>query len=396
MLTIALALFTTRIWLPDMLVRNSRYCSPNGSYCVVVRDFVNLPDHATARAKVAIEDNNPSERRATLYAKKKRVARTRIVWPYRQLLTADSGQFAVVRHLTRPVLAETPVLDIFTNGAMRTLTAGDVFAASDFDALNGYGFELDALVDGGELIVDRDVRVDLATATRVDPLRDRHPTPRVWVVTDEDVRERAIDRPVPAYPPVAVKARIAGSVLIEIAVSPKGQVTVLVLHFLDEKAVEDEIEIDLATGKRIGPPVNALAVPRLWVSSAGYLPVKHRVSWSPARCLGTTDPEPPPATRISSAELLARAISRPLELNPQIRSLRMGTVFFDVTVAENGSVLCTSAIAIPPGSHRFALDDMLRNWRFAPSADKYRGELQFHFDVLNDEECRRVGCDSEW
>jgi len=220
-----LVLLTTRIWMPDALVKNPRFCSPGGAHCVVVREYVNLPDHATARAKVVLEDEHPSQRRATLYAKKKRVLRTRIVAHYRNVLVSNGGRFAVVRRLEPPVVAETPVLDVFANGAMRTFTAGDVFAATDFDALDRFDFQVEARIEGEQLVVDRDVRFDLATATRIDALRDRHPSPRVWTLLTDDALAHLLDHPLPAYAPVAVKARIQGAVYVDVTISPEGTVT---------------------------------------------------------------------------------------------------------------------------------------------------------------------------
>lgn len=167
-------------------------------------------------------------------------------------------------------------------------------------------------------------------------------------------------------------------------VRTEGGREVLVVQLPGEEG-KGEIAIDLESGKRIGPAVNAWPLPRVRAAEAGYLPLDLRHKWSPSRCIGTMA-EPPAATRVSSAELLARAIERPLELDDKIKSLRKGTVFFDVTVSPNGTVLCTSAIAIPPGSHRFAIDDVLRGWTFSPARDPYRGELQIHFDVLTDTE----------
>jgi TonB family protein len=224
MLTVALALLTTRITMSDALVRNPRFCSPNGQYCLIVREYSNLPDFATAKAKVLVSENSPKERRATLYTQKTRVARTLVPRPYRTILVSNDGKFVVVREPVRPIVAGTPLLDVFTRGSMHTLNAGDLFAPTDFDAINREPFSFETRLDGAQVVVMNAVRVSLATARRVEPLRDLYPSPRTWVTASRQMLARAVERPLPVYPAVAWKARISGATTIEVVVSEQGRV----------------------------------------------------------------------------------------------------------------------------------------------------------------------------
>lgn len=224
MLAMAVALLTTRIWMPDALVRNPRFCSANGVYCLVVREYANLPDNATAKAKVVVADTHPTERRATLYAKKKRVLRTRIAWPYGVIHVSDSGRFVVFRSHAQPVVAETPVLEVFSNGTVRTIAASEVFLPSDLDAVNREPFRLHSRLEGEQLVIDSVLRFDLSTATRLDALRDRYPSPRGWGTASQEVLARTVKRAHPEYVQIAQKARISGSVVVEASISPEGRV----------------------------------------------------------------------------------------------------------------------------------------------------------------------------
>lgn len=224
MLALLLSLFTTRVIDPDALVRNPRACSPDGRYCVIVREYSNLPDFASAPLKVLVRDIHPTERRAALYAEKRRIATTVIPRAHSAIHVASSGKFVVVRETKRPVVASTPLLDIFTRGELHTLKAGDLFASTDFDAINRLPLELDVRIDGSELIVAKEIRISLATARRLEPLRDRYPSARTWVTVSKQLLARVVDRPLPVYPPVAVRANISGSTLIEVTVSEEGRV----------------------------------------------------------------------------------------------------------------------------------------------------------------------------
>lgn len=224
MLAIVLVLFSSRIWSPDALVRNPRICSANGQYCVVVREYVNLPDRATTKAKIAVAETHPSERRATLYAKKKRVLRTKIAWPYGAFLVSDSGRFVVFRSLHETLSADTPVFDLFRSGTVTTFRARDVFAPTDFGAVTEPFFRLDVRLDGEQLVLDGALRFDLVTGTRLDALRDRYPSPHAWGTASEEVLARTLRRVHPEYVPVALKARISGSVVVEVTVAPEGRV----------------------------------------------------------------------------------------------------------------------------------------------------------------------------
>lgn len=223
MLATMLVLLTTRITMPDAPVRNPRFCSPDGRYCVVVREYANLPDFASAKAAVLVGERHPSERRATLYVQKTPMARTVVTKNYRTIFVTDSGKFVVVRNLERPIGASTPLLDVFTRGELHTLRAGDLFPPTDFDELNRLPRDPEVRIDGAHAVVN-EVRVSLASAKRIGPLRDLYASPRTWVTASKQLLARAVDRPLPQYPPVAVKAHISGSTLLEIVVSEEGRV----------------------------------------------------------------------------------------------------------------------------------------------------------------------------
>lgn len=55
----------------------------------------------------------------------------------------------------------------------------------------------------------------------------------------------------------------------------------------------------------------------------------------------------------------------------------------DVVVNEDGSVLCTRIIGLPFGLTE-AVETTIRQWKFTPQPQKFRGELEFHFGLLSD------------
>jgi len=223
MLATMLVFLTTRITMPDAPVRNPSFCSPDGRYCLVVREYANLPDFASAKEAVLVGERHPSERRATLYVRKTPMARAIVTKNYRTIFVTDSGKFVVVRDVERPIGASTPLLDVFTRGELHTLRAGDLFPPTDFDELNRLPRDPEVRVDGAHAVVN-EVRVSLATGKRVGPLRDLYTSPRTWVTASKQLLARAVGRPLPQYPPVAVKARVSGSTLLEIVVSAEGRV----------------------------------------------------------------------------------------------------------------------------------------------------------------------------
>ncbi len=157
--------------------------------------------------------------------------------------------------------ATDPLLEIYdVRGTLiRTLLPSDVFTSTDITVLirNAYPPDLSLQIDDeeGEIVAISignlaTVRVRTADGTLVEPLRDLLPAPRVYAsstrespprdrfddvlndacfegaarIASSQLVARAIQRPLPPFPVVAVKARIRGRVWVEMLISESGDV----------------------------------------------------------------------------------------------------------------------------------------------------------------------------
>lgn len=143
----------------------------------------------------------------------------------------------------------------------------------------------------------------------------------------------------------------------------------------DPNAPVEEIRIDLATGKVSRPDHDIFPAPRVWaIAVAADQPTPPSSETPP--CL-SRDVE-----RLSSAEMLARAIEQPMPEYPFIalKARVAGTTRVEVVVGEDGRVLCSrlsKPIAFGIGE---VTEKAARRWTFQPAPRKFVGEIEFHFD----------------
>ena len=197
-----------------------------------------------------------------------------------EVLVADSGRYLVVRGpQSRGCYPDSLEVDpLFTiydaeGGRVGSLKAEDVFTPSDVLQLTlghiGPDYKLRHESQDQEVVVlsipapreegkeprDEERRVDVATATLLDPRRDIYPVARSYATPATDPRwagraydspspgcatayanadlvridprrlfAQAVLGPAPQFPPVAVKVRIRGVVSVEVVVSESGDV----------------------------------------------------------------------------------------------------------------------------------------------------------------------------
>jgi TonB family protein len=270
---------TPREWHRNDMLENSRYQSTNGRFVLVVRHYPVVGDFASVRVDTVTDfdsedgfvlpsDGDPETETAALYevTPRRRVLASvlKIAQDGHSLLISDSGDRIIVegpigwngyRH------AGDPLLEIYdARGTLiRTFLPADVFTPSDVEVFIREQHQLDMSlqVDGneGEVIaisVDKiaAVRIRTADGTLVDPLRDLLPAPRVYAssttepasldrfddvlndacfegtarIASSQLVARAVQRPLPPFPVVAVKARIRGRVWVEMVISESGHV----------------------------------------------------------------------------------------------------------------------------------------------------------------------------
>ncbi|HEY0144140.1 MAG TPA: TonB family protein [Thermoanaerobaculia bacterium] len=258
------------VWAPGSVVSNPRFQSPNGRYTVVFRRFPAVPDFGSmpVEAAMAAEERpgNVVPELVTKFAfyegRRLRGVAESGEWP-RDVLVPDSGRTFVVVGMHQAFAPDSTLFTIFgRDGAfIHAARAGDLFSDDDLGAMR-MGNRPSVALAGDQLHLvlnvghDRHetIRIDALTGRNLDPeKRDLLPVWRVWnvaaAVFPEDRRQkvpmqcasgidpasavriaprqlhaRAVTRPLPDYPSVAKKVRIAGTVWVEVVVSESGSV----------------------------------------------------------------------------------------------------------------------------------------------------------------------------
>ena len=245
----------------DDIVENPKYCSPNGRFCVVAREFINVPDFGRVRAEEILDFGDAdyvspmysADQVVAFYDGRRLVGSAKLDGYPRFIGVADSGRSAIIdRSLFRIFAADGSVI--------RDLPASDVFTPSDAAALHDWNFWSGTFIRGDDLVIavpasrrtraTEEVRIRLADGSVTRPPHDISPQPRVWATVADPPRRRwtieppcfadlvshaarispkqlfarAIDRPLPPYPVLARKARIAGNAWAEVIVSASGAV----------------------------------------------------------------------------------------------------------------------------------------------------------------------------
>ena len=258
--TVALvALMLTPIVRSETVLENPRFCSPSGEYCVVVRHYPRLGDFERAPADEYWRTDPidewleqypaeppqppppPEPARAAVYRR----------WPsgnqeFLYELTADWFGILVANDGTvvsyQPVQCDkkAKLLTVHSpdGSIVRTLHVLDVFTRHDQlwlcrDAIGGVRWTLDSALQAKVLVTDTKwddpesrfatMEIDLAKEDLPPPTRDLCPD-AVRVETEDMVLPSAIQRPMPEYPEVAIKARISGIVRARLVISRDGTV----------------------------------------------------------------------------------------------------------------------------------------------------------------------------
>lgn len=271
----------TVAWDADRPLTNEVVSSANGRYCAVVRWYERIPDFRSVRAgDYAMDDEKPAPNTVVVATYDRTGATPRLLAETafdhtlgNQVLVSDSGRyvaFAGIRgticaYSYSPIAANrryVAIADAVTGASIGTLTAGELFDADDLDDIDGrVSFVLRKDADGREVLVlstrrDKDAverRVDLASATLIDEKRPLFPKPTVFVTDGASATPRtyeltapscagafddpalvrlpssrvlgdAVYAPLPAFPSIAIKARIRGVVRVDVIVSEDGSV----------------------------------------------------------------------------------------------------------------------------------------------------------------------------
>jgi TonB family protein len=295
-----------RSYQPDDILTNEPVVSSNGRYLAIERWYVGVKDVESARADSIMnfdppasdDDSPPPKRRETIsFAVYEAHTRTRSsefsipVDDDGSVLVSDSGYVAIVRPLRSgcygSVEAAHAVVTIIRpdGSTVARLSVADILTKSD---IANAGYEFDSVTpsfDGEEdatlvlAFAGGKRRIDLVSAKLLDEKVDLIPGPGVFVdaavrnrpyptalfdemssvrLTSQELRTLARDEPLPSYPEVAIKARIAGPVWVEVVVSEYG-----------------EILASRATQLPFGLSESALAAVRNWRFRALQLDGKH-------------------------------------------------------------------------------------------------------------------------
>lgn len=245
-----------RSWNPETIVENPRYCSPNGRFCFVVREFAGVGDFARVRADRVFRFDEegvhiipPRKHVGALYEIDGRTPRRLAVIDLgepraQEFLVSDSGSHVVAKawSFDDHYAPGDPLLTIYgrDGSVVRRFLARDLITPHDLQAMS---FDRHAPAVALEPDVARveHVRIDLATGALLDEVRDRYPSRRIWFEPDTETRPapadphtivipssellaRAVHGVLPADPEVARKARIGGTVHATITVSESGSV----------------------------------------------------------------------------------------------------------------------------------------------------------------------------
>lgn len=251
------------------MIENTRYCSTNERFCLVLREHDLLGDFESKPVEVVFRWDEPEDAErpappdtlvAALYDGRKLVSLLTVDRLYNRWLVADSGRYLVeARYQSwweeQDVLANIHRAD---GTLVKALTVGDVLTPSDRKSI-GMGVALHLTLDGDRLAVGLpkfvsgppeydEVHVDLATGELLEPKRDLHPPLRAWAtpasggkpwsdwtlwtckdpsalrIASKQLFARAIEKPLPEFPEIGGRARISGIVVVEVVVSETGSV----------------------------------------------------------------------------------------------------------------------------------------------------------------------------
>jgi hypothetical protein len=280
---------------PNDLVENRPTWSANGRFCIIVRWWPTIADFTSNRAGDVMDFDNaeqliPSDTTsppppppmiiAALYESRGRshvlVAQLELNRDdaASQLFVSDSGRYVVAFHnvwiaCSGPATSESRLLAVYKIGQPQVAawTVGDFLSPYDVVQLSGKPVEVELRSESDEReiaalrIRARDTsdqtrieerRVDLATASLLDPKRDIYPAPHVFAaiadqdrhvegparhcsaaditttrITSRELFSRAVRGPLPQFPIVAYKAQVRGTVTIELLISERGDVLCL-------------------------------------------------------------------------------------------------------------------------------------------------------------------------
>jgi TonB family protein len=270
-------------WDANELVENDVVYSSNGRYCVVLRWYDGVADFGSERAGKVFRFDEPDREddakpvsetfTAALYEvtpKRPRLIREIAVERLAaRVLVSDSGNYIVtLRHpgsngCTRTNADDSLITIRRSDGTqVAALKAGDLFEAHDawelYANTHETTFALRHESDTREVVVmtveSSERRVDLATGALLDEKRRIFPEPRVFITAASDPPKRPYepasatcaaafaardlarldptpffariaDAPLPSFPIIAYKARLRGTVRLEVLVSEKGTVT---------------------------------------------------------------------------------------------------------------------------------------------------------------------------
>jgi hypothetical protein len=280
---------------PNDVVENRPTWSSNGRFCIIVRWWPTIADFTSQRAGDVMDFGNteqltpsdtasppppPSMITAALYESRGRshvlVAQMELNRDdaASRLFVSDSGRYVVAFHnvwiaCSGPPTSESRLLAVYKIGQPQVAawTVGDFLSAYDVMQLSGKPAEVELRSESDEReiaalrirapdVIDQtrieERRVDLATASLLDPKRDIYPAPHVFAaiadqerhvdgpardcsaadvtttrITSRELFSRAVRGPLPQFPIVAYKSHVRGTVTIELLISDRGDVLCL-------------------------------------------------------------------------------------------------------------------------------------------------------------------------
>lgn len=217
-------LLATTVWYPgpDDIVENPRSVSANGRFCVVVRQFPNVADFGRMRAgELALPDRPLKAALYEIKGKRRHHISTTKLDRWGNVIVGDGGAFVLQNKLDLTIYDRD-------GHVVRRLNANDILTEEDIRNL-ALDFATPTITVGEDvlsiLVGKSAVRVSLADGTLLDEKRSRYPVRGSWVTVESDeLLSRAIEQPLPVYPVVAQKARVAGAVRISLVVDEEGRV----------------------------------------------------------------------------------------------------------------------------------------------------------------------------